>query len=194
MATKTAMTTEIRFHGRGGQGVVTAAKLLAETAMKEGKYFQALPEYGPERMGAPIRAYTRISSEPIIPHCLVTEPDIVIVIDPTFVDLIDVTEGIAEEGVLLINTSLLPTEMRSKLNYTKGKVGTVDATSIALHTLGRNLPNVPMLGALLKVNEVVGKPNLTKVIKYKLGTIMSPELVKANMQAFEQGYNECRIG
>ncbi len=184
---------EIRWHGRGGQGVVTAAKLLAETAMKEGKYFQALPEYGPERMGAPIRAYTRISSQPIVPHCLVTEPNIVVVIDPTLAKIIDVTEGIAKGGMILINSPLSPAELRSILNYAGEKVGTVDATKVALNTLKRNFPNVPMLGALLKATGVVNKTNLIYIIKYKMGATMSREVVEANIQAFEQGYNECQI-
>ena len=184
---------EIRFHGRGGQGVVTAAKLLAETAMHEGKYFQALPEYGPERMGAPIRAYSRISSEPIIPHCLITHPHIVIVIDASLIDFVDITEGITGDGIIVVNTSLSPAEIRAKLNYTKGKVATVDGTGIALHTLGRNIPNVPMLGALLKVTEVVGKEGLSQTIKYKLGATMPPKVIEANIQAFEQAYNECQV-
>lgn len=193
MTEETAKTIEVRFHGRGGQGVVTAAKLLAETAMKEGKYFQALPEYGPERMGAPIRAYARISSLPIILHCLITEPDIVVVTDPTLVDFVNVTEGITKDGIIVINTPLSPAEIRSKVNYTKGKVGTVDATKIALDTLKRNIPNVPILGALLKVTEIVDKERLVNTIKYKLGTMTTPEMVEANIQAFEQGYNQCRI-
>ncbi len=186
-------TLEIRWHGRAGQGVVTASKLLAEAAMKEGKYFQALPEYGAERMGAPVRAYTRISSTPIIPHCLVTEPNVVVVIDPYLIDSINIIENIAKDAILVINTSLSPTEVRSKLNYTEGKVGTVDATRIALHTLGRNLPNVPMLGALLKVREIVSKENLASLIKFKLAATMKPEIVEANIRAFEQGYAECRV-
>lgn len=185
---------EVRFHGRGGQGVVTAAKLLAETAMKEGKYFQALPDYGGERMGAPIRAYTRISSTLIIPHCLVTEPDIVVVIDSTLIDFIDVTEGVNEHGIFVVNTPLSLDEVRSKIKYTKGKVGTVDATHIALHTLGRNIPNVPMLGALVKATNIVDRDTIANMIKYKLGATMSLKVVEANIKAFEQAFNECQIG
>lgn len=186
---------EVRFHGRGGQGVVTAAKLLAETAMKEGKYFQALPDYGGERMGAPIRAYARISPTPIIPHCLVTEPDIVVVIDPTLIDYIDVTEGInRNSGIIVINTHFSPNEVRAKIYYEKGRVATVDATRIALHSLGRNIPNVPMLGALVKATDIVNPKSLINMVKYKLGTTMSQKVVEANMQAFEQAFNECQTG
>lgn len=187
-------TTEIRFHGRGGQGVVTAAKLLAEAALKEGKCFQAMPDYGGERMGAPIRAYTRISQKPIIPHCLVTEPGIVVVVDPTLLNSINVMEGIKKNGIVIVNTPLSPSEMRVKLSYKEGKVATVDATKIALHTLGRNIPNVPMLGALVKVKEVVDKKELLSIIKYKLGTTMKASIVEANIKAFEQAYQECQIG
>ncbi|MDI7260613.1 MAG: 2-oxoacid:acceptor oxidoreductase family protein [Thermodesulfobacteriota bacterium] len=194
MAEDMAMTTEIRFHGRGGQGAVTAAKFLAETALKEGKCFQAMPDYGGERMGAPVRAYTRISQTPIIPHCLVTEPDIVVVLDPTLLNSINVTEGIKKNGIVVVNTPLSPVEIRPKLGYTNGKVATVDATRIALHTLGRNIPNVPMLGALLKVTEVVDKKELLSIIKYKLGATMKASVVEANTKAFEQAYNECQIG
>ncbi len=188
-------TIEIRFHGRGGQGVVTAAKFLAEAALKEGKCFQAMPDYGGERMGAPIRAYTRISQKPIIPHCLVTEPAIVVVVDPTLLNSINVTEGIKKEGIIVVNTPLSPAEMRKKLGYHKGgKVATVDATKIALQTLGRNIPNVPMLGALLKVTPVVDKQELLSIVKYKLGAIMKASVVEANVKAYEQAYNECQIG
>lgn len=193
-AVETDRMIEVRFHGRGGQGVVTAAKLLAETAMKEGKYFQALPDYGGERMGAPIRAYTRISSSPIVPHCLVTEPDIVIVVDPTLMDSIDVTEGIRGEGIIVVNTPLSPNEIRSKIHYNKGKVVTVDATRIALHTLGRNVPNVPMLGALVKVADIVSKESLGNMVKYKLGTTLPQKVVEANMEAFKQAFDECQVG
>lgn len=192
MVKEKAKATEIRFHGRGGQGVVTAAKLLAEAAMKEGKYFQALPEYGPERMGAPIRAYLRISSTPIKPHCLVAEPSVVVVIDPMLVDFVNVADGMDSDGIMVVNTPLSPAEMRCKVNYDRGKMGTVDATKIALRTLNRNIPNVPMLGALLKVADIVAKESLAYVIKQKLRMIMSHELVEANIQAFEQAYNECQ--
>lgn len=194
MVSETATTTEIRFHGRGGQGAVTAAKLLVEAALKEGKCFQAMPDYGGERMGAPIRAYTRISEKPIVPHCLVTDPDIVVVIDPTLLNSINVTEGIKKNGIIVVNTPLSPAEMRAKLGYKGGKVATVDATKIALQNLGRNIPNVPMLGALLKVTPVVDTQGLLSIVKYKLGAIMKASVVEANVKAYEQAYNECQIG
>lgn len=187
-------TIEIRFHGRGGQGVVTAAKLLAEGAMKEGKYFQALPDYGGERMGAPIRAYTRINSKPIVLNCQVTTPHIVVVIDPTLIEFIDVTEGVRENGVFVINSHNTPDEIRMKIKDKKWKIAIVNATHIALHHLKRNIPNVPMLGALVKATELIKKETLLKVIKEKLAAIASPSIVEANVAAFEQAYNECQIG
>ena len=122
---------EIRWHARGGQGAVTASKLLAEAALEEGKYFQGMPDYGAERMGAPIRAFTRISSEPIVPYCQVTEPDVVVVLDPTLIDIVDLTEGLKKDGTLLVNTTASPDQVRSQLGF-KGKVFTVDATGIAM--------------------------------------------------------------
>ncbi len=192
MATTTAETIEIRFHGRGGQGVVTAAKLLAEAAGKEGKYFQALPDYGAERMGAPIRAYARISSMPIIPHCLVTNPDVVVVMDPTLLQSVNIAEGLKENGILVINTPLSPAEVRSKLGHNRGKIATIDATDIALHTLGKNIPNVPMLGALLRARNIMNKKELVSVVREKLGATMKESVVEANIQALEQGYNKWR--
>lgn len=187
-------TIEIRFHGRGGQGVVTAAKFLAEAALKEGKCFQAMPDYGGERMGAPIRAYTRISKKPIIPHCLVTEPNIVVVVDPTLLTSIDIKAGLKKDGIIVINTPLSPAEMRKKLDYKEGKVVTVDATQIALRTLGRNIPNVPILGALVKATPIVEKQALLSIVKEKLGALMKATVVEANIKAYEQAYNECQIG
>ncbi len=184
---------EIRFHGRGGQGVVTAAKLLAEAAMKEGKYFQALPDYGGERMGAPIRAYTRIHSKPIVLNCQVTAPHIVVVIDPTLVESIDVTEGVRRDGVFVINSHYSPKEIRLKIDNKKWKIATVNATHIALLNLKRNIPNIPMLGALVKATNLMKKETLAGVIKQKLVAIMSPSIVEANITAFEQAYRECQI-
>jgi len=180
---------EIRWHGRGGQGVVTASQLVAETALQEGKYFQAFPEYGPERMGAPIRAFTRLSRSPISQHCQITEPDVVVVLDPTLLGAVDVTDGLKNGGVLVVNTSLSPAELRSKLGYDKGEVYAVDASRIALDTVGRNIPNTPMLGALLRVTEVVDKESMIREMRNHLsGRGLSPKVVEANIKAFEEAY------
>lgn len=185
---------EIRWHGRAGQGVVTAAELLAETALGEGKYFQAFPEYGPERMGAPIRAYTRISESPISMHCQITRPDVVAVLDPTLLGVIDVTDGLTEEGALIVNTPLGPSELRSKIDDFPGKVYTVDATRIALDTLKRNLTNTPMLGALLRVVEAVDKGSAIRTFQEKLGAKLGVTAVEANIAALERGYTEVKEG
>lgn len=185
---------EIRWHGRGGQGVVTGSELLAETALEEGKYFQALPEFGAERSGAPIRAYTRISSSPINLHCSITEPDVVVVFDPTLLGVIDVTEGLKEEGALLANTSLSPKELRKRLGLHKGQVYTVDATRIALDSFGRNIPNTPMLGALLKARAVVTLDAVGKTVRNRLGSRVSPQVVEGNLKAIERAYAEVQEG
>jgi len=186
--------TEIRWHGRGGQGVVTASQLVAETALQEGKYFQAFPEYGPERMGAPIRAFTRLSSSPISQHCQINEPDVVLVLDPTLLGTVDVTDGLKNGGVLVVNTSLSPAQLRSKLNhpdYIGARVYAVDASRIALDTVGRNIPNTPILGALLRATEVVDKESMIREMRRNLSARgLSPKVVEANIEAFQRGYDE----
>ena len=183
--------TEIRWHGRGGQGVVTASQLVAETALQEDKYFQAFPEYGPERMGAPIRAFTRLSSSPISQHCQITEPDVVVVLDPTLLGTVDVTDGLKNGGVLVVNTSRSPTELRSKLNHNKARVYAVDASRIALDTVGRNIPNTPILGALLRATGVVDKESMIHEMRKHLSARgLSPKVVEANIEAFQRGYDE----
>lgn len=185
---------EIRWHGRGGQGAVTASELLAETALHEGKYLQAFPDYGPERMGAPIRAYTRISDSPIRQHCQITEPDIVVMLDPTLIGVVDFTQGLKDQGVLVVNTPTPPAELRDRLGLYSGKVFTVDATRIALDTVGRNFPNVPMLGALLKAIEIVSKDGIQGEIRSRLGARVSTKVAEANINAFERAYNETKEG
>ena len=186
--------TEIRWHGRGGQGVVTASKMLAQAALVEGKYFQALPEFGAERSGAPIRAYTRISNNPVRQHCSVTDPGIVVVLDPTLVGAINVAEGVGEEGIIIANTPLSPQELRRKLGLVKGRVLAVDATRISLDTIGRNIPNTPILGALLKAIPVVKKESVLQAIKDRLGTRVNPNVVEGNLRAFERAYSEAKEG
>jgi len=180
-------TIEIRWEARGGQGAVTASKLLAESALEDGKYFQGMPDYGAERMGAPIRAYTRISSEPILPYCQVTEPDVVVVLDSSLIGVANLTEGLKEDGMILVNSTTSPDEVRSHLGY-RGKVYTVDATGITMDLLGRNLPNTPMLGALARLTGIVSKDSVAQQIMSKLGATLKKEVVAANIRAFEKGY------
>src|SRR5512135_2894385 len=153
--------TEITWYGRGGQGVVTAGKVLAETAMEAGRYFQSAPEYGPERAGAPIKAYTRLSDMPISLHSSIEEPDVVVVLDPTVIGAVDVTAGLKTEGTIIVNTPRTPAEMRKQLKIQSARVVTVDATRIAIDEIGRDITNTPLLGAfaaatgIFTVDEIV---------------------------------------
>ena len=183
---------EVRWHGRGGQGAKTAALLLAESALEEGKYIQGFPEYGPERMGAPMRSFTRISEAPITLHSNVRNPDAVVVLDSSLLDTIDVVDGLPEEGVLLINTSQPPQEIRQKLNLKKRKVFTVDASSISLDILGRNLPNTPMLGALIKATDLLGIDTIISAIKHKFEKKFSSRILEGNIQAIRRAYEEAK--
>ena len=185
---------EIRWHGRGGQGAKTAAQVLAETAMGQGKYIQAFPEYGPERAGAPIRAFTRISNNPINLHCGVYNPQIVVVIDPTLLEAVDVTEGLSEDGVLLVNTDESPQVIRQRLNFHKGKVYTVDATKIALDILGMPLPNTPMLGALIKAVGLVSLESIEEELKKKFLKKIGEEKTKGNIESLHRACNEVKAG
>lgn len=189
-----AKLVEIRWHGRAGQGVVTASELLAQTALGDGKYFQAFPEYGPERMGAPVRAYTRISDKPIYNYSGIEEPDVVVVLDPTLLGVVDVASGLDGDGILLVNTSMDPAQVRSKIGYQQGKVYTLDATRIALGTLGRNITNTPMLGALLRATGVVEQESVIVTFREKLGAKLKGKAVEANIQAFHRGYSEAKEG
>ena len=183
---------EIRWHGRGGQGAVTASELLAEAALHEGRYLQAFPDYGAERMGAPIRAYTRIGSSPIRQHCQVSEPDVVVVLDATLIGVVNPTEGLKDHGVLVANTTLSPADLRDRLGLHQGKVFTVDATRLALETIGRNIPNTPILGALVKAVGLVSKDSIIDVIRHHFGARMSSQAAEANVVAFERAYSEVR--
>lgn len=185
---------EIRWHGRGGQGVITAGKLIGEAAMGEGKYFQALPDYGAERMGAPIRAYTRISPKRIQVHCQVTNPDVVMVADSTLLGVVDVTEGLKDDGILVVNTNLSPEAVRKRLGHYRGQVYTVDATGIALDTIGRNIPNSPMLGALIKATNIVDRDAMAYKMESKFKALFRPPIVAANIQALKRALEETQVG
>lgn len=184
---------EVRWHGRGGQGAKSAAQFLAEAALDAGKYIQAFPEYGPERAGAPIRTYTRISAKPINLHCAVTNPEYVVVIDPTLLSPA-VVEGLTEEeGVLVVNTSESAESVRKKTGFKGGKVATVDATRISLDTLGRSMPNMPMLGALLKITPLVKLNVLYEKIKVKFLKKIGEEKTNANIAGIKRAYKEVKV-
>ncbi|MBI5640349.1 MAG: 2-oxoacid:acceptor oxidoreductase family protein [Nitrospirae bacterium] len=188
-----AETTEIRWHGRGGQGTVTAAKVLADTCLSGGRYVQAFPEYGPERAGAPLRAYNRISSKELRMHCPVLNPDVVTVVDATLLDSINIAEGAKENTIFIINTTKAPMEMREKLGAgSKQRVITVDATKIALDCFGRALPNSPMLGALCKATGLVAIEHLLEDVKKSFGKKFSQKIIDGNLEATKRGYEEVK--
>ncbi|MBU1809001.1 MAG: 2-oxoacid:acceptor oxidoreductase family protein [Candidatus Omnitrophica bacterium] len=187
---------EIRWHGRGGQGAKTAALLLADAALASGKYIQAFPEYGPERMGAPVASFNRISPSPIKLHSGVTDPDIVIVLDPTLMDSVDVTEGMPANGTLLVNIEKSPAEVKVIFGIGAGiKICTVDASNISIETIGRDIPNTPMLGALIKATGILDFKEMMEDMKKKLEKKFKtkPEVIAGNLKAIERAYNEVRI-
>lgn len=183
---------EIRWHGRGGQGAVTAAKILAESALLDGKFIQAFPEYGPERAGAPVRSYTRISPSPINMHSQVTEPKVVVVLDPTLLEVIDITEGLTEDGTLIINTNESPKELRERLNIKGRKIFTVSATDIAIKELKRNIPNTPMIAALVKVLGILEMGAVEKNFKQKFSKKFNPEVIEGNLRAMRTAFESVR--
>ena len=186
---------EIRWHGRGGQGAKTAALLLADAALSSGKYVQAFPEYGPERMGAPVASFDRISSKPILLHSGVENPDIVLVLDPTLIESVDVAEGIPDNGVIIINTEKSPVDIKKILKISGGvKVFTVDASTISKETIGRDIPNTPMLGALIKATNVLDFKEMLEDTKKKLEKKFKtkPEVIAGNIKAIERAYNEVK--
>ena len=190
-----ADTIEIRWHGRGGQGTVTAAKVLADACLSGGRYVQAFPEYGPERAGAPLRAYNRISSKPVRMHCPVLKPNVVSVVDQTLLDVVNSTEGASEESTFIINTSKSPQEIREKLNASPGqKVFTIDATKIAIECIGRPLPNASMLGAVCKATGIVSIEHLLEDVRKSFGKKFAQKIIEGNLKATRRGYEEVREG
>jgi pyruvate ferredoxin oxidoreductase gamma subunit len=189
-----AQLTEIRWHGRGGQGVVTAGKLLAETALGTGQYFQAFPDYGPERMGAPIRAFTRLSSSPILIHSQIEQPNVVLVLDPTLLGTVPVTEGLAEDGILVVNTSMSPAEIREATGFHTGKVFTVDASHIAIEEMGREITNTPMLGAFAQATGIFEIGDLVEQLRAWFGKKLAAEAVEANVRAMRRAAGEVQQG
>ncbi len=182
---------EIRWHGRGGQGAKTAALLLADVAFKTGQYVQGFPEYGPERMGAPITAYNRISRSPIRVHSNIYTPDLVVVVDETLLHSVDVTAGLKEDGAIIINTPKAREEILPLLNGYKGNVYTVDARKISIETLGKNFPNSPMLAAAVAVSGVMERDTFIKEMQtsYEHKFAKKPEVIAGNMKALSMAYD-----
>ena len=189
-------TVEIRWHGRGGQGAKTASLLLADAAFNTGKYVQGFPEYGPERMGAPITAYNRISSERITVHSNIYDPDYVVVVDATLLQAVDCTQGLNPNGAIVINTSKTPDEIRPLLKGYPGKVCTIDAGKISIETLGKNFPNTPMLAAIVKVSGVVEPEEFVKDMEasFKHKFASKPQVIEGNMKALKRAMEEVLEG
>ncbi len=183
---------EILWHGRGGQGAKTAATMVAHAAMEEGQYSQGFPEYGPERMGAPIKGYTRISKSPITVHCNITKPNAVIVLDSSLLAAIDITQGTDENAIFIINTKLTPAEVREHLGLKSGKVYTVDATGIAIDEVGRPIPNIPVIGALVKATELLSLESCRKDIAKKFEAKFGSKIVEGNLKALQRAYDEVK--
>ena len=187
---------EIRWHGRGGQGAKTASLLLADAAFNTGKYVQGFPEYGPERMGAPITAYNRISAERSTVHSNIYEPDYVVVVDETLMSAVDVTAGLKKEGAVLINSSKSPEELRPLLEGYEGRVCTIDAGRISEEELGKNFPNTPMLAAIVKVSGVVDAEQFVKDMEasFKHKFAAKPQVIEGNMRALKRSMEEVKEG
>lgn len=185
-------TMEIRWHGRGGQGAKTAALLLADVAFKAGKFVQGFPEYGPERMGAPITAYNRISDEPVTVHSNIYAPDYVVVVDDGLLESTDVTHGLKEDGAIIINTEKEKEELLPLLRGYKGRVYALDAKSISLRALGKNYPNSPMLAAVVAVSGVMEQEDFLKEMRasFRHKFAKKPEVIDGNMKALELTFEE----
>ena len=183
---------EIRWHGRGGQGTKTASLLLADAAFNTGKYIQGFPEYGPERMGAPLTAYNRISSSPIRIHSNIYEPDYVVVVDDTLLESVPVTEGLKSSGAIIINTTKTADELKPLLNGYLGQIYTIDARKISEETLGKYFPNTPMLASIVKVSGIMTKSEFLEDMKdsFKHKFAKKPEVIEGNMKALEQAWQQ----
>ena len=185
---------EIRWHGRGGQGAKTASLLLAAAAFNTGKYIQGFPEYGPERMGAPITCYNRISDEPIRIHSNIYYPDYVVVVDDTLLEVVDVTAGLKKEGAIIVNTTKTPDEVRPLLKGYEGRVCTIDAKTISIDTLGKYFPNTPMLAAVVKVTGVMSDEDFLKDMESSFAHkfAKNPDVIPGNMKAIERALQEVK--
>lgn len=184
--------TEIRWHGRGGQGAKTAALLLADVAFQTGKYVQGFPEYGPERMGAPITAYNRISDTVIRVHSNIYDPQYVVVVDESLLEAVDVTGGLKEDGAILINTEHSKEELIPHLKGYKGKIYTIDAKKVSLATIGKYFPNTPLLAAIVKVAGIMDEETFLKEMRASFNHKFAskPEVIDGNMKALEMALKE----
>ena len=185
---------EIRWHGRGGQGAKTASLLLADAAFNTGKYIQGFPEYGPERMGAPITAYNRISDEPITIHSNIYEPDYVVVVDDTLLESVNVTAGLKETGAIIINTTKDDDYLKEALKDYNGEIYKIDARKVSMETLGKYFPNTPMLAAVVKVSKIMSDEAFLEdmIGSFKHKFAKKPEVIDGNMKALEMALKEVK--
>jgi pyruvate ferredoxin oxidoreductase gamma subunit len=197
MATKTSKKgeatpalTEIRWHGRGGQGAVTAAKMVAELALGEGKYFQAFPEYGPERSGAPIVAFTRVSDTPIQVYSGIEHPQIVVVLDSSLLKIVDVTKGAPDDAIVLVNSERTPAQLRKDSGLKGNRLFTIAATRIAVETIKRPIPNTPMVGALTRITGLFDIDDVVTFLREDFGKKFPPKVVEGNIAAITRSYEE----
>lgn len=185
---------EIRWHGRGGQGAKTAALLLADVAFKTGKYVQGFPEYGPERMGAPITAYNRISSNQIRVHSNIYNPDYVVVVDEGLLDVVNVADGLNPDGAIIVNTAKSPCSIKEKLGSYTGEIYTIDAKKVSKACLGKYFPNTPMLAAIVKVSGVMEwdtfMTEMQTSFEHKFAS--KPEVIEGNMNALKMAHEEVK--
>ena len=179
---------EFRWHGRGGQGAWTASELLARTALYAGKYIQSFPEFGPERMGAPVAAFTRISTEPIRIHCAVYEPDVVVVLDSTLLKTVPAASGIGEDGIFVVNSADEPAKVRESLKTDKGRLWVIPATQIALKILGMPITNTAMLGAVARATKIVTLESIEKTVKERFRS----DLAEKNFAVIKEAYQEAK--
>ncbi|MDR0401600.1 MAG: 2-oxoacid:acceptor oxidoreductase family protein [Endomicrobium sp.] len=185
---------EIRWHGRGGQGAKTASLLFAEMAMSTGMYVQAFPEYGPERMGAPVQSFNRISENPILIHSGIKNPDYVVVLDFSLLNSVSVTSGMNEGSKIIVNTFLNAHEIAEKLNINKSQVYVINASKIAIDTIGKDIPNTPMLGALIKVIDTLDINSVLESVRNKLINKFrhKPEIIDGNIMSIKTAFNEVK--
>ncbi|MCX6371557.1 MAG: 2-oxoacid:acceptor oxidoreductase family protein [Actinobacteria bacterium] len=184
--------TEIRWHGRGGQGAVTAAKMVAELALGQKKYFQAFPEYGPERSGAPIVAFTRVSNEPIQIYAGIEHPQIVVVLDPSLLSIVDVTKGAPADAIVLVNSEMTPAELRKHYHLEGFHYYTIAATRIAVETIKRAIPNTPMVGALTRITGLFPIDEVVAFLRADFGKKFPPKVVEGNINAITRSYEEVK--
>ena len=187
-----ANVVEIRWHARGGQGAKTASELLAEAAFNTGKYVQGFPEYGPERMGAPITAYNRISDQKIRVHSNIYDPDFAVVLDETLIECVDLAAGLKETGAIVVNTNKTPEEIRTELGGYKGKVCTIDARKISEECIGRYFPNTPMLAAIVKVSGIMSDEAFINDMESSLKRTFAskPQVIEGNMNCVKRALSE----